>query len=413
MRARVTSPRRRFGASSLAIGAVLGAAGLLAACGPTPPSATTTTTLFSPTPVPPVINSFTTVGTVSSSPAIVTFGWSVGDANQDPLTCRIDGDGDGVDDVTITNCQQSGSTRNVAISLPPGATTPSSFTARLTVEDGTHPGVVANRTFTIAPGPAESFDIVLRGVDALGPAEAAAFASAEARWEQIITAGIPDFGGDLSGCLPAGTAPIGGTVDDVVIDVAISPLGGVGGVLGQAGPTCVSTSNELTVHGIMTFDSADVPDMIAEGSFEAVVLHEMAHVLGFGTLWDETPFGGVRKVVQGIGGSNPRFSGTRAMAEWSRMGGAGNVPVENTGGSGTVGSHWRESVFVNELMTGWINGGSNPLSRVSVASMGDLGYHVDLSEADAYGVPGFAAARRAAPSTGAEGTIERPPVGRV
>ena len=414
MRARVSRPRRRLGAGTCTLGLVLGAAALVAACGPTPPAGTpTTTTLFSETPVPPVVNSFTTVGTISSSPAIVTFGWSVGDANHDLLTCRIDGDGDGIDDVVVTNCQEPGSTRNVEVALPPGTTTPVSHTARLTVEDGTHQPVQASRTYSVAPGPTESFDIVLRGADTLGPAEAAAFASAAARWEQILAAGIPDFGGDLSSCLPAGTPPIGGPVDDVVIDVAVADLGGVGGVLGQAGPTCVSTANELTLTGVMTFDSADVPSMLADGSFEQVVLHEMAHVLGFGTLWDETRFGGVRKVVQGIGGSNPRFSGPRAMAEWSRMGGTGNVPVENTGGSGTVGSHWRESLFVNELMTGWIDQGWNPLSRVTLAAMADLGYHVDLAAADAYVVPNVAAARRGAATAHVEGEIERPPVGRV
>ena len=394
---------------------LVAAAGLLAACAPTTPGSTTTTTLFSETPVPPVVQSFTTVGPIGTSPALVTFAWTVGDANQDPLTCHLDGDGDGVDDVTITNCQTAGSTRNVPVTLPPGTTTPTSYTARLTVEDGTHPGVVATRAFQVAPGPTESFDIILRGLDELGTAEATAFVAAEVRWQQLITTGIPDFSGDLSSCLPAGTEPLGGPVDDVVIDIAIADLGGPGGVLGEAGPTCVNTANELTIHGVMTFDQADVPTMLAEGSFQRVVLHEMAHVLGFGTLWDETPFGGVRKVVLGIGGSNPRFNGSRAVAEWSRLGGIGHVPVEGTGGPGTMGSHWRESVFVNELMTGWINNGSNPLSRLSIASMADLGYHVDLAQADPYTVPGFAAARRgpAPEPVEPEGTIVRPERGRV
>jgi hypothetical protein len=60
------------------------------------------------------------------------------------------------------------------------------------------------------------------------------------------------------------------------------------------------------------------------------------------------------------------------------------VPVENTGGSGTVDAHWRESVFGSELMTGFVDAGVNPLSRVTVASMGDLGYAVNLADADPY-----------------------------
>jgi hypothetical protein len=60
------------------------------------------------------------------------------------------------------------------------------------------------------------------------------------------------------------------------------------------------------------------------------------------------------------------------------------VPVENHGGPGTCDAHWRESVFKNELMTGFLNIGSNPLSLETVASMGDLGYLVTYSAADPY-----------------------------
>ena len=38
-------------------------------------------------------------------------------------------------------------------------------------------------------------------------------------------------------------------------------------------------------------------------------------------------------------------------------------------------------------MTGWLNAGANPLSRVTAASLADLGYQVDLSAADSYTPP--------------------------
>ena len=57
------------------------------------------------------------------------------------------------------------------------------------------------------------------------------------------------------------------------------------------------------------------------------------------------------------------------------MGGTGaGIPVEQDGGSGTAGSHWDEETFDNELMTGYINDGSNPFSAMSAASFADLGY---------------------------------------
>ena len=63
------------------------------------------------------------------------------------------------------------------------------------------------------------------------------------------------------------------------------------------------------------------------------------------------------------------------------------MPVENTGGPGTAGGHWRETVFRNELMSGFISAPGNPLSRVTVASLGDLGYVVDAGAGEPYELP--------------------------
>jgi hypothetical protein len=72
--------------------------------------------------------------------------------------------------------------------------------------------------------------------------------------------------------------------------------------------------------------------------------------------------------------------------------GGNKVPVENCGpaspvpcGAGTYNSHWREPTFTTELMTGFLNGGvANPLSRLTVASLEDLGYGVNYAGADNY-----------------------------
>lgn len=39
----------------------------------------------------------------------------------------------------------------------------------------------------------------------------------------------------------------------------------------------------------------------------------------------------------------------------------------------------------SELMTGFLNSGLNPLSRITIATLGDLGYSVDYSTAESYG----------------------------
>jgi hypothetical protein len=61
--------------------------------------------------------------------------------------------------------------------------------------------------------------------------------------------------------------------------------------------------------------------------------------------------------------------------------------VENTGGAGTADSHWRETVFQRELMTGFVGDKPNPMSRLTVSSLEDIGYVVDLKKAEPYKLP--------------------------
>ena len=65
---------------------------------------------------------------------------------------------------------------------------------------------------------------------------------------------------------------------------------------------------------------------------------------------------------------------------------ANPVPVENLGGGGTRDSHWRESVFGNEFMTGFIDS-VNPVSKVTIGSMQDLGYEVNIDADDGFTLP--------------------------
>jgi hypothetical protein len=61
--------------------------------------------------------------------------------------------------------------------------------------------------------------------------------------------------------------------------------------------------------------------------------------------------------------------------------------VEREGGPGTREGHWRESSFGNELMTGFLNPGETPLSRLTIAALRDMGYEVNMDAADAFDIP--------------------------
>jgi Leishmanolysin len=233
----------------------------------------------------------------------------------------------------------------------------------------------------------EPYNITLRFVGNPSQAFRDAANAAARRWEQALPSGLPSVTGSFSPSQQCGaSAPnFSGTIDDILIDVGVATIDGAGSILAQSGPCLTRSSGGLTIYGSLIFDSADVTAFSSQ--LAPILVHEMGHSLGIGTLWQS------KRLISGAGSSNPTFTGTRAVNEWRTLGGSGNVPVENTGGAGTRDGHWRETTFKNELMTGFINMGSNPLSRLSIASLGDLGYAVNLAAADAYSLSGALSAQ--------------------
>jgi len=197
------------------------------------------------------------------------------------------------------------------------------------------------------------------------------FKAAALRWSRVIV-----------GDLPSGQVN-GRNVDDILIQAEGRDIDGVGSVLGQAGPTWVRNASKLPLAGIMSFDTADLDAMEADGRLEDVIVHEMGHCLGIGTMWSDL------NLISGAGGADPLFTGARARAEYGTLAGGAprDVPVENRGGPGTRDGHWRDDVFGNEMMTGFISASGNPISRLTVAALGDMGYQVDLAAAEPYALP--------------------------
>jgi len=230
----------------------------------------------------------------------------------------------------------------------------------------------------------------------------AAFDSAVAHWQRIIYGDVPDIDASGSNQIPAGTCgsnspAINQIIDDVIIFVTLDSIDGPGKILGQAGSCYIRSSSKLPLVGLMHFDTADIATLDANNQLKLVILHEMGHVLGFGTIWSCSQFGlCLLAGPMSQGGTDPHFVGSQALATFDRIGGTSytggaEVPVENCAGftpsqcgPATYDSHWRETVFGNELMTGFINAGTNPLSVLTVASMGDEGYTVNYAAADPY-----------------------------
>jgi hypothetical protein len=208
------------------------------------------------------------------------------------------------------------------------------------------------------------------------------FSLARDRWEEVI---VDDDGAPINIAPSVGARYIATELPDMVDDVYIAgsvvPVDGKGGILGMAGPTAIKVDSNGNLHvlaGVMKFDEADVQNMIKVGAWTNVILHEMGHVLGIGTLW---------KRNQLHSGSNDNYEGSEARQAWKDMGCSGRLPVETNGGSGTAGGHWDEACLDGELMTGYVETTKRmPLSRLTIASLKDMGYGVNLNAADEFNI---------------------------
>jgi Leishmanolysin len=245
-------------------------------------------------------------------------------------------------------------------------------------------------TFTVNATVAVSqFSITLQNIGpALTSPQQAAFNNAKARWEAAITGDLQDIQVNNLDTQSCGGQLVNQTIDDVLIFTRVAPIDGVGNILAQASPCFLrSGGTGLTLIGIMSFDSADLPNLEANGSLNDVILHEMGHVLGFGTLWE--PQGTIWTLNFLTGTSPVGFTGSNAIAAYTGFNGGGTattVPVEDQGGVGTARSHWKETIFKNELMTGFISGTTRPMSRTTIQSLKDLGYVTNPGVADPFDI---------------------------
>ena len=211
-------------------------------------------------------------------------------------------------------------------------------------------GPIASRT-TYTSGAPDAYNITLQFKGTWTVALQSVFIAAADRLSAVIIGDLPNV-------------RVGGaTVDDIIITAELLAIDGPGGVLGLAGPTALRTGSFLPAAATMRFDSADAQAFNSQGLFDAIVTHEMLHSVGFGTIWSQ------KGLLTEEG-----FIGPNAMAQYAKLidayeiarvgstqlaNGAqlikGAVPVETEGGAGTAQSHWSESVFDSELMTGWLD----------------------------------------------------------
>jgi hypothetical protein len=260
---------------------------------------------------------------------------------------------------------------------------PGAHTITLTVTDGDGNTVTRSIDLVIEN---DKFDVRLEFGDGFTESQKATLRAAVTPWTDAITGDLSAYFPSKNSAQQCGLQEKG--VEDLALAIRAAPIDGEGGVLAQAGPCIVRTNpaGDFTtaVGGVMTIDEATLDNQ----NLEAVVTHEIGHTLGIGI----GPIQGWGNNVSGLNTLNPAHSGPETTEAFEDLESeaylSSGVPLANSGGGGTFGGHWREANFDNELMTGFINPNTdNPLSRVSLASLADIGYEVDLSAAEPYSLP--------------------------
>ena len=229
-------------------------------------------------------------------------------------------------------------------------------------------GVVISLCMSL-PVNAGLFNISINNLGGLTPSQSSAFDDAIAYWESYLIGVQSAF--DHS----------------IIIEASGTPIDGTGGILGSAGPSSVTQLSDSTFlyanKGRMRFDTADLNNMENNGTLFDVIVHEMAHVIGFGTLWTTDFFiaGSQSNYVNGTG----RYTGEYALEIYRRefVEDAAFIPVELSGGAGTANSHWDEPWpgGSSDLMTGYLGPYPITLSDTTVASFADIGYLTTVTHA--------------------------------
>ncbi len=347
--------------------AAMGAVPLVSACVPTAP----------PTLPAPVIATFSAARTSGSSPVTTALTWSISDPGSNALTCSLDLDDDGVYDKSISDCT-SDSLRTATFSAV-GVNA-----VGLRVSNGSSSST-ATTTVTVDPPDPDTFDITLRLDPSIAATPASLVEAAANKWESIVKTGLPSEAISLPAGYSWPSVPaVDTTVDDLFIDVTVEPIDGPGGTVALGGGLGARVDG-TTTYGAIAIDTEDLANLLLYPVwFTDTVEHEMGPVLGNSLAWSP--------LIDNSDPSDVRFTGQAAVGIFQELGGTGTIPLAGSG-------HWSEAVFGTELMTPSSSVGEDAeLSAMTVASLADMNYGVDLAGADAYSIPA-AAPLAAAPAT--------------
>ncbi|KKD39169.1 S8 family serine peptidase [Limnoraphis robusta] len=171
----------------------------------------------------------------------------------------------------------------------------------------------------------------------------------------------------------------GKVIDDINIKISTANIDGASGTQARTKIDFMRYGTMLPAQSLVQFDAADIAELERSGKLFSVVQHEFLHALGFGNLWE------AKGLVDYAGTPLAQYNGGKAVDAFKDLGGLTDAISLETEGKGSAGFHWNEALFQDEVMTADLNfsgkAGNAPISPVTIASLADLGYEVNLNAA--------------------------------
>ena len=197
------------------------------------------------------------------------------------------------------------------------------------------------------------------------------------RWESAVQTELPDYEFSNASVFECGDhsirIPAGEQIDDLRIYITKfdePPLELSERAQGYGAPRIMRGSSSMPSMPII--GCIGIKQELPNFDLWTVGLHEIGHVLGIGSIWDDSG------MLRGLN-ADTHFAGPQAIAAFEQDGGTNyqgaKVPTEQDG------NHWRSSVLFRELM---LPSSGVFLSAITLGALSDLGYSVDLSAADPY-----------------------------
>ena len=262
---------------------------------------------------------------------------------------------------------------------------------------------------TAGEEPQDTFALELVIVDEVTASQNGIITQAAERYESMI--GLGDFDATVSlpadECAPGMPELTSQALDDISIYVMVGPLDGAGNVVGMSGPCLIRTGTGgwagMPALGAIVLDEADIAQLESDGVLEAVVTREMARALGFSPVaWNFHGFLQNPSLPEDAEpDADTHLNAPLVVAAFNAAGGEGyagtGVPIENGAMPGISDTHWRQSVFGDEVMTPYVTGDSQPLSRITLEALYEVGYELDVMMADPFTLTGARSARPRGP----------------